>query len=153
MPKLSPDNAASAAKEAASGGAQTLLPVGEYPLRLTEVEATTSKAGKPMWVWKFEVDEGEFKGNSIWEFTVIQENTMWKIGQIFAAFGVDTSTNTDDLHGEVIRAVIDQEVAQAGKRKDEVVNRVKQFIDKQDATASGAAPAKAQGGSTEEVPF
>lgn len=150
MPKLSPENAAAA--ENAQTGSFQLLPVGTYTLRLTEVEPTTSKTQKPMWVWKFEVDEGPYKGTSMWDRTVIQDNTMWKIAQVFRSFGVSADTHTDDLIGKTVQAVIDQKVIGAGKRKGETGNEVAEYIDAATAT-SETDDKSAQGGSTEDVPF
>lgn len=139
MPKLSPENHRAA--EAAEGGAAFKpLPAGEYVLRLTEVEAKRSAAGNPMWVWKFEVNEGPHKGSSLWEHTVIQDNALWKIKQVFEAFGASTDTNTDDLIGHTVVAMVDLRVIGAGKRKGEEGNEIaKYFTPEADAKPTAGA--------------
>lgn len=116
MPKLSGANA-KAAKQATGTNPFAPLPPGIHRVKLTSVKAGTSqKTNKPMWTWEFKSVE-PVEGKDLREYTVIQENTMWKIGDIFEAFGVPTSTGTDDLLGKTVLVQTDVEVQQEGKGK------------------------------------
>lgn len=151
MPKLSPENTKAVQKAADEGGGLKVLPIGKYELRLTEVEAKTSNAGSPMWVWKFEVNEGEHAGFSLWEYTVIQENAMWKLAQVFDAFGSSPDVNTDDLIGQTVTVMVDQRVIGAGKRKGELGNEISEYFSADNKDAGDTASSKA--GSSDDLPF
>lgn len=142
MPKLSPDFVKKADTADTEGRNFDPIPEGPYTLRLTEVEATTSKTTqKPMWVWKWEVAEGEHEGYSLFDRTVIQENMMWKIAQIFAAFGVPNDTHTDNLigQGRSVVATVKQEVIQSGNRKGQLSNSVDRYLPSETPAPSGEA--------------
>lgn len=149
MPKLS-NEAAKKANEAEGSSSREPLPEGKYRVRLLEVESTKSAAGNPMWVWKFEAENPEeHAGRWLWERTAIQENTMWKLRQVFDAFGVPADTDTDDLIGARVDLMVGQTVAQRGKMQGKIVNEITEFLPAS-APATLAAPAPKAG---EEIPF
>ena len=41
-----------------------VIPEGNYPAKVIEAKAETSKAGNPMVVWVFEIDGGENSGKN-----------------------------------------------------------------------------------------
>lgn len=152
MAKLSNEAAKQVAAADTSGGSREPLAEGKYRCRLLDVESTKSKAGNPMWVWKFEVEVGQNPsdaGRWLWERTAIQENTMWKIRQVFDAFGVPADTDTDDLIGTTVDLMVGQTVAQQGKMQGKIVNEITEFLPAS-APATAAAPAPKAG---EEIPF
>lgn len=152
MPKLSPENAKKVG-EAEGGTSFEVMPEGKYRARLIDVESTKSSKGSPMWVWKFEVEfPNEHSGRWLWERTAIQENTMWKLNQVFGAFGVPADTDTDDMIGRSVDLMVAQKVAEKGKMAGKLVNEISEFLP---ASGGGeAAPAAAAPKQTgEEIPF
>ena len=74
---------------------------------------------------------------------------MWKIRQVFDAFGVPADTDTDDLIGTTVDLMVGQTVAQQGKMQGKIVNEITEFLPAS-APATAAAPAPKAG---EEIPF
>jgi hypothetical protein len=104
-----------------------------------------------MWVWKFEVtDPSAHAGRWLWERTAIQDNTMWKIRQVFDAFGVPADTDTDDLVGSAVDLMVGQTVAQRGKMQGKTVNEITEFLPSTSGPVSAAASKAAEGS---EIPF
>lgn len=140
MPKLNPTKAAEVKKAGEEGSKFTLLPIGFFVVKLTDVEGTESAKGKPMWVWKFEtreylsgqplVDGKEMNpvGKEVWYRTVIQENTLWDLDRVFAAFDAEPDTDTDELVGDEIVVMIDQSVITGGKSKGKMGNEITEFL-------------------------
>lgn len=124
MPKL-PSAAATKAKEAAESSGFTPVEPGTYRLRLTDVKATTAKSsGNPMWVWELEsVQEGS-RGRKFWVNSVLTDKAMWKVGEMFAAFGAETDADTDELIGEECMADISQRPIEQGARAGQMGNNV-----------------------------
>lgn len=65
-----------------------VIPDGNYRAKCTEVEQTVSKGGNPMFVWTFEINEGEHKGFQSKVFTAITPAAMWKVAETVIALGV-----------------------------------------------------------------
>lgn len=142
MPKLLPAKAAEVKKAGEEGSKFTLLPIGKFRVKLTDVESTESRAGKPMWVWKFETVEfldgksdGSNKGKEVWYRTVIQDNTLWDLDRVFAAFDAEPDTDTDDIIGDEIVVMIDQEMITGGKSKGKMGNTITDFFNLADGLA------------------
>ena len=153
MPKLSGENAKKVAEveDNGGGGQYGPIPEGKCRVRLLEVESAKTAKGAPKWVWKFETtDPAEHAGRWLWEHTAIQDSTMWKIRQVFDAFGVPADTDTDDLIGSTIDVMVKVEIAQAGKMKGKEVNTIDQFLPASEPHTSAGAPKAAE---TEEIPF
>lgn len=99
------------------------LDEGFHKVRLVEVDFTESKKGDPMAVWKFKsVDPQPDK--ELREYTVLTDAAIWKVAQIFDAFGVKPDVDTDDLVGKTIIVEVGQEVQSEGKGK----GRLRHFI-------------------------
>lgn len=122
MPRL-PNDIAKQASNAAQGGFTPLDP-GKYHARLTGVEAKVASTGNPMWVWAFEVSRGPRAGAKQWVNTVLVDTAMWKLGQVFDAFGVGTDTDTDELIGHEVILEVSQRTIGAGARSGQVGNNV-----------------------------
>lgn len=124
-------------------------PAGRYLIRLKSVEATKSRAGDPMWKWRFEVDasHGEYAGLPLFENTTLIEAAYWKLAAIFAAFGAPPDTATDDLIGRTVYADLVVITATQGKLAGREVNEI-------DGYAMAEAPSPATPRATEpEPPF
>lgn len=156
MPKLNPTKAAEVRKAGEEGSKFVLLPIGKYRVKLEDVESTTTRPkpgereGKPMWIWKFETvsyldgtpldadgNKVDVVGKSTWYRTVIQDNTLWDLDRVFAAFEVEPDTDTDELVGDEIIVVIDQSVITAGKLKGKMGNEITDFL-----TLANGAPSE-----------
>lgn len=75
---------------------QGLIPEGAYLARCTNVEQSVSKGGNPMFVWDFELSEGQGKGRVMKVFTAITPAAMWKVAETVIALGVGQT-------GEVVK--------------------------------------------------
>lgn len=122
MPKLSKANA-SAAKKAAAENPFALLPDGYYKAKLVEVKGGKSSKGDHMWTWLFKVEKKDLR-----EYTVIKDTMMWKLGQIFEAFGVSADTDTEELVGKTITVEVGSEMFD-GKKGPREVNRIVGYPD------------------------
>lgn len=64
------------------------IPDGNYRVKCVDVEQSVSKGGNPMFVWTFEVSEGQCKGFQSKVFTAITPAAMWKVAETVQALGV-----------------------------------------------------------------
>lgn len=65
-----------------------LIPDGIYKVRCIDIVQDVSKGGNPMFVWTFEVVEGDHTGFQSKVFTAITPAAMWKVAETVAAMGV-----------------------------------------------------------------
>jgi hypothetical protein len=72
------------------------IPDGLYKIKCIDVSQDVSKGGNPMFVWDFEVSEGDHKGFLTKVFTAITPAAMWKVAETVQALGVGQS-------GEVVK--------------------------------------------------
>jgi hypothetical protein len=64
------------------------IPDGNYKVKCIDVEQSVSKGGNPMFVWTFEVSEGDYAGFQSKVFTAITPAAMWKVAETVIALGV-----------------------------------------------------------------
>lgn len=64
------------------------IPDGTYKVTCLDIEQTVSKGGNPMFVWTFEVSEGQYAGFQSKVFTAITPAAMWKVAETVQALGV-----------------------------------------------------------------
>lgn len=64
------------------------IPDGNYKVRCVDIEQNVSKGGNPMFVWTFEITEGDHKGFQSKVFTAITPAAMWKVAETVQALGV-----------------------------------------------------------------
>lgn len=107
---------------------------GIYTMRLAEVSAATGDKG-PYWIWKFQVPEDteeehakRYKKWNQWLNTSLSEASAWRLKDVFAAFGVSTDTDTDELIGARVRVQIGSGVIGKGKRAGEPKNEVEKVL-------------------------
>lgn len=130
MPKLNAAKARAAKKAAADGGPSgKLIPRGYIRLKLKKVTSKPSRAGDPMWTWDFVAVAPKGVEGETREWTVLTDDALWKLGQIFDAFDVEPDTDTDELIGDTLMAEIDHEVQQEGKGKGKKRAVIVQFLD------------------------
>lgn len=92
-----------------TGGNFEPMPAGDYTLEIEKVESKVSKAGNNMLnITYVTVDEGEHKGNKVFDLYVLTEKALWKLKDLFTAIGFDTDGLVDfdpeDLVGQTILA-------------------------------------------------
>jgi len=73
-----------------------LIPAGAYRAKCVNVDQQVSKGGNPMFVWDFELLEGDGKGRILKVFTAITPAAMWKVAETVIALGVGQT-------GEVVK--------------------------------------------------
>jgi hypothetical protein len=124
MPKLNARQAKSVAK--AEGGSFEPLEPGVYHVRLRDCAAKEGAKGI-YWAWEFDVVEPGAHGR-LWTNTSLSEKAEFKVNEAFAAFGVETNTDTDELVGRVCRAQVNITTIQQGNRKGENTNSVVKLL-------------------------
>lgn len=90
-----------------------VIPDGNYKVKCINVEQAVSKGGNPMFVWDFEVSEGEHKGFLSKVFTAITPAAMWKVAETVIALGVGQTGSVvkfkrSDVVGKECGALIEQ---------------------------------------------
>lgn len=131
MPKM---NQATAAKVAAAESESfEALPEDRYLARLRSVEAKDGQAGV-YWRWEFEVAEGPYENRRLWVNTSLSERALWKLNEVFSAFGATPDTDTDELCGKVVALNVTQRVIESGSRKGEIGNNVERVSAADDAS-------------------
>ena len=70
------------------GKKKIVIPEGNYPAKVVEAKAETSKAGNPMVVWVFQIDGGEFNGQKFFYNTVLLPQSLWNFRNTLEACGV-----------------------------------------------------------------
>lgn len=93
-----------------------VVPEGNYPAKVVEAKAETSKAGNPMVVWTFEIDGGDYTGARFWYNTVLLPQSLWNFRNTLEACGVEIANSgamdipLDRLEGrECAIAIVDGE--------------------------------------------
>jgi len=154
MPKLS---TATATKVEEAEDSFKPIPEGIYNAVLDgEVEVKDGTNG-PYWKWTFKITEEGYEGRQQWLNTSLSEKALWKLKEVFEAFGYPADTNTDDLIGKPVKLMVVQKVIDGGKRAGDTGNEIRQVLPHSQATtdapaASGGAKAKPKT-AEEDVPL
>ena len=64
------------------------IPDGNYKVKCLDVEQSVSRGGNPMFVWTFEINEGNHAGFQSKVFTAITPSAMWKVAETVMALGI-----------------------------------------------------------------
>lgn len=129
MAKLSKENAEKVGN--ATGGDFEPLEPGAYHVKLVDVDSDRQGAKGPYWSWEFDVVEpGDYQNRKLWNNTSLADNAAWKLKETFDAFGVEPDTDTDDLCGQVVKAVVSIRTIQEGARKGELANQIDKLVPK-----------------------
>lgn len=159
MPKLNSDVAKKV--DQAESGFQP-VPEGVYILQLMDDVEVKEGAKGPYWRWTFEVPkehegaELEHSGRRFWTNTSLSEAAYFKLQETFRAFGVPTDTDTEELVGRRVKAVIVMRTIQQGARKGELSNEIEKLLPLDSDEAVGAVeavPAAAGAGAKSEEPL
>lgn len=126
MPKLN-DETANKVENAEDG----FKPVEEgiYVLQLVEdVDVKEGQKG-PYWKWTFVIPEGEeHAGRKFFTNTSLSDAAYFKLKELFGAFGVPTNTDTEDLVGQKVKAMIVIKTIQGGSRQGELGNEISKLL-------------------------
>lgn len=146
MPKLN----AAVAQQAAENKSDDFeaLPPGVYRVRLREVEAAQSQNNNPMWKVTLDVVDDEFKNRRLWTNVTLTEKAMFKVAEFFAAFGVPTDTDTDDMLGSECKASVSQRIIPTGNRAGEMGNNVDRLLPLDENKGADIAPSGGASAST-----
>lgn len=130
MPQLNSDIASAVDTAVNPTG---LIDEGIYLARLDG--AVEAKAGEKTttWFWPFTLEADQpFAGRKIKHLTWLSEASYWRLKNTFDAFGVPTSTDTDELEGRKVRLHIVQKEDYRGELDDEglvkLVNDIKEIL-------------------------
>lgn len=89
----------------AKGGDFTPVPVGEYEIIVSKAEATTSKSsGNPMIKLQLTIRDDvpqEAQKRKLFDNIVFQDNMVWKIQQVYKAFGLTDGTTMNGIEDVV----------------------------------------------------
>lgn len=126
MPQLNQETAQKV-RDAEDGFAP--IPRGVYVMELAvDVEVGEGQKGA-YWKWTLEIPEGEqYAGRRFWLNTSLSENAFFKLKETFAAFGVDTDTNTEDLVKHKVRGVVSMQTIQKGQRAGQLGNNLDRIL-------------------------
>lgn len=152
MPKL--DQATAARVKAGADNADSgfeVLPEGMYPLRLRSVtvkEVAKSKepklVGQPMWVWEYEIPEGEdHAGRRFWTNRILPPTSgyqhadfmMAKFTEPFEALGGSVEDDTDVLIGKTCRGYVVERIIEQGAKAGEKSNSLEDLVPSSTDTA------------------
>jgi hypothetical protein len=160
LPKLDTGTAQRVQKGAdnADSGEFEPLPEGVYRLSLRSVTVKTLEQSKepklvgcPMWVWEFEIPEGnEHAGRRFWTQRILPADNgyqhadfmMAKFAEPFEALGGSVNDDTDDLLGNVCRGFVTQQIATRGKREGQPTNSLEDLLPDGDIKQPGKADAE-----------
>lgn len=150
MPKLSSDTAAKV--EEVESTDFVAIPEGIYTAVLDgEVEAAEGPKGL-YWKWTFKLTDEDFKGRKMFTNTSLNESAMWKLKEVFSAFGVSADTDTDELIGKSVKLYIVQRIIEKGARVGEMGNEVRQVLPLDDsAKADTTKPGKKKSGKDDSL--
>ena len=90
-----------------------VIPNGNYKVKCINVEQGVSSGGNPMFIWDFEVSEGDHTGFKGKVFTAITPAAMWKVAETVQALGVGQTGSVvkfkrTDVVGKECGAYIEQ---------------------------------------------
>ena len=109
--KLKYDVTASDAGKATGSNFEKPTP-GVYDARIDEITQKQSKSGNPMLEVVVEITGPKFVGSKVWDYIVLNENSLWKLDQFLQAFGIASTkkrkgtVDTDELLGETVKVRI-----------------------------------------------
>lgn len=125
MPKLSKAVATEADQAAVESGPAP-IPEGLYVGRLLEVKVSDNPgpSGSHYWMWEYQVMDDGYNGKKLTHITSLSEKARFSVGGAFAAFGVPSDTDTDELLGQRVMLHVVQTVIQKGPRQGQNTNSV-----------------------------
>lgn len=95
-------------------GQSYAIPDGTYKAKCIDVTQDVSKSGNPMFVWQFELVEGQYAGRQFKSWTAITPAAMWKVAETVIALGVGQNGQVvkfkrGDVIGKLCGLVMEQD--------------------------------------------
>lgn len=136
MPQL---NATVAAQVETAVNPTGLIEDGIYLARLDGTVEAKEGTNSTMWIWPFTLEADQpSAGRKIKHRTWLSEAAYWRLKATFDAFGVPTSTDTDELEGRKVRLHIVQKDNYQGELDDDglvkLVNDIKDILPEEGPT-------------------
>lgn len=106
---------------------------------LTKVEVGEGAKG-PYWKWLFKTTgDSQYPNRNITHITSLSAAAAYGLKETFDAFGVPTTTDTDELIGETVRLKISQRTISKGPRAGELDNNVRGVLVDVDGAGEGSS--------------
>ncbi len=112
---------------AASASGFEPIPNGAYHVKLAEVRTDGEGPSGPYWTWEFDIVEEGHQGRKLWNNTSLSSKAAFKMKETYDAFGVGYDTDTDDLIGQCVKAIVSTRTIEAGARKGELANQIERL--------------------------
>lgn len=137
MPKLAKKIAQKV--EETEGGVYEAFPEGTFIGTLKEVTVSDEPgpSGAHYWRWTFDtitghsgedVEQGKVYPGNLFVNTSLADNALWKMKEVFEAFGYTPDSDTDEMCGEKVKLVVSQRVIEKGSRKGDIGNNVDRVL-------------------------
>src|SRR3954466_384733 len=96
-------------------------PEGDYKLEVLEANNGKSNGGNEQIEFILEIAEGKYKGQKVWFYCPLAENSLWKLHAFLTALGEEvpedeTDIDLSDLIGREVVGVLTHEVYQGRKK-------------------------------------
>lgn len=128
-----------------------ILPEGDYDFTVSDVKHKESKAGKPMWEVKLDVDNPNGSNVTIFDYLVEQDNMAWKFGDFFRSIGIyHEGMSTDEMTKAVGEIGWVKIIVQPPHDGWDESNKVKSYLSK---TAKSAKKAELSDDDLKNLPF
>jgi hypothetical protein len=108
----------------------TILDDGMYLCRLDKVEVSEKPGGSGFhyWSWILEVAQEEGKGRKLWHVTSLSPKADFAMANTFAAFDYTTDTDTDEICGQLVMAIVGHRIIDQGPRTGQLANTVESLL-------------------------
>lgn len=128
------------------------LPVGVYHARLMEVDTSREGAAGPYWSFQYDiVDPDKYGNRKVWDNVSLSAKAAFKRKQVWGAFGVPLTTDTEDMLGDVVMLVIGHRTIQKGAREGQTAEQVSMTKPPNPEVVARIAAVKGSGASSEDL--
>jgi hypothetical protein len=108
---------------------KTLVPEGDYIIKPIEAEREVGEdSGKEYIAWVFEVVDGKYKGQKLYDNTSLQEQALWKLKGLLDALGMEGTDSAMELNLDDIieaeptcRATVEHEKQEGFRTRAKIV--------------------------------
>lgn len=128
MPKLNKETAKAVGK---AEGSFAVVPDGVYTAKLLKcsVSDKAGASGAHYWKWEFVLDGNDkYDGSHQFLNTSLSDGALWKMNEVFSAYGVKPDTDTDELIGKSVRLKLSSRTIQGGARQGEQGNQIDKVL-------------------------
>lgn len=109
------------------------VPAGPYNVSITKAEPRQTAAGQAALNWTLTIQEGDFTGQNLFLFTMLEGKGTFKTKELLIAAGLDCSEDqldfdTDDLLGIDITVTVSQEMVNGRDGETKIVNKIDSIL-------------------------